>query len=332
MTMTRDRFTLDYNVISSRRRVLRHALVLAALLPLGTAGAQEAGKPLPVVASFSILGDLVKQVGGARVAVTNLVGPDQDAHVYQAKPADAKSVREARLVVINGLGFESFMPRLIKSSGTKAHIVTASTGIRTLEKAEKPAHDHGHGHRHGHGHGHDHGKIDPHAWQSIEAVKVYVANIRDGLAKADPAGAEIYARNAHDYLAQLDTLKTEIAALFADVPREKRVIITTHDAFGYFARDMDVTFVAVQGLSTEGEASAKDVARVIKLAKERKAAAIFIETMTSPRLAEQIARESGARVGGALYSDALSDEKGPAATYIALMRHNAKAIRAALGE
>lgn len=310
------------NDIASRRTVL--ALGLAVLLA-PQAMAQQAA-PMPVVASFSILGDLVKQVGKDRVSVTALVGADADTHVYRAKPADAKAVKDARLVVVNGLGFDGFMPRLIRSSGTKAQVVTAANGIRAIEKPAKA----GHGHGHDHDDDHDHGKLDPHAWQSIEAVKTYVANIRDGLAAADPEGAAAYRANAEAYIAELGKLSDEIKALIAPIPAEKRIIITKHNAFQYFARDFGLTFVAVQGISTEGDPSAKDVARVIRLAKERKAGAVFVENMTSPKVAEQIARESGAKSGGTLFSDALSGENGKAPTYIALMRANAMAIAAAL--
>jgi zinc/manganese transport system substrate-binding protein len=303
---------------------LRRALIAAGLLLIlpASALAQSPAAPVPVVASFSILGDLVKQVGKDRVAVATLVGPNADAHVYRAKPSDAKALKDARLVVVNGLGFEGFMPRLIKSSGTKAEIVTASAGIRTLERAAKGGHDHGHGH--------DHGKLDPHAWQSIEAAKVYVGNIRDGLATVDPAGAAAYRANADAYLGELAKLGDDLKAQFDAIPREKRIVLTNHDAFQYFAREFDLAFVSVQGLSTEGDPSAKDVARVIRLAKERKAGAVFVENMASPRIAEQLARESGAKLGGTLFSDALSDENGKAPTYIAMMRHNAAMLVEAL--
>jgi zinc/manganese transport system substrate-binding protein len=300
------------------------ALALAALALAAMPARAQPAKPIPVVASFSILADFAKAVGKERVSVTALVGANADAHVYQAKPADAKAVKEASLVLVNGLGFDGFMTRLARSSATKAVIVTATTGIKPIEQKEAA------GHGHGHSHGHSHGKVDPHAWQSIEAAKIYVANIRDGLIKADPAGKEDYAKNADSYLAELTALKVEIEKDITAIPVEKRVIITNHDSLAYFGREFGFTLAAVQGVSTEGEPSAKDVARIIRAAKEKKARAVFVENMASPRIAEQIGRETGAKIGGTLFSDALSDEKGPAPTYIAMMRHNAKMLVAAL--
>jgi zinc/manganese transport system substrate-binding protein len=286
--------------------------------------AQSAAPPVKVVTSFSILGDLVREVGGSRVEIRNLVGPNGDAHVYRATPQDARFVKEANVVVTNGLGFDGFMPRLIRSSGTKARLVTASTGLVPLDKPKSS--DHGHGHDHGH----DHGKHDPHAWQSIEAVKHYVGNIRDGLAAADPAHAETYRSGATRYLAELDRLKVEITTMLAAIPRDNRLAISNHDSFRYFSREFGIRIEGARGLSTEAEPSAKDIARIVRVARERKAKAVFLENIADPRIASQLAKETGARLGGILYSDALTDEKGPAPTYLALMRHNAKVLVDAL--
>jgi zinc/manganese transport system substrate-binding protein len=293
----------------------------------GTAQAQTAPPRVQVVASFTILADFVRQVAGERAEVTSLVGPDSDAHVYRPTPADARKLKGAGLVIINGLGFESFMDRLIRSSGTRATVITATKGVEAKEADDD--HDHAENPA-GKAPAHDHGKLDPHAWQSIEAAKIYIGNIRDGMIKADPAGAEIYTRNATAYLGELTRLKADIEAAIGTIPVEKRVIITSHDALAYFGREFKFTMEAVQGVSTEGEPSAKDVARIIRLAKSHKAQAIFVENMTSPRIAEQISREAGAKLGGKLFSDALSDEKGEAPTYIAMMRHNAKMLIDAL--
>lgn len=303
--------------------ITSHILGLAALLLATPLAAQAPARPLQVTTSFTILADLTRQVAKDRATVTSLVGPNSDAHVYRATPADAKTVKDAGLIIVNGLGFEGFMPRLIKGSGTKAPVVTATDGVKTIEQA---------GDEKKHGHGHAHGKIDPHAWQSVEAVKVYVANIRDGLIKADPDGAEAYRKNATAYLAELDAMKAEIDRQFGLIPPPKRIIVTSHDALAYFGRENFFTLEAVQGVSTENEPSAKDVARLIRIAREKKARAIFVENMTNPKIAEQIARESGAKVGGTLFSDALSDEKGAAPTYIAMMRHNARMLVEALKE
>lgn len=292
-----------------RRRFGFAALVL--LLLHAPAVAQE---KLKVVATFSILADFVKNVGGDRVAVSALVGPNSDAHVYQPSPGDAKTLADAKVVIANGLGFEGWINRLVKASGTKAPMIVATRGI----KPRKAADDHGHG------------DADPHAWQSAANAKLYVANIRDALAAADPAAKDVYEANAAAYAAKLDALDAEVKAAVEKIPADRRRIITTHDAFGYFAAAYGVTFVAPQGVSTEAEVSAKDVARIITQIRKQKIPAVFLENVTDRRLLERIGAESGARIGGTLYSDALTDEKGAAPTYLDMMRHNVKQLAAAL--
>ena len=304
-----------------RALVVGLALGLAAVAAPFGAFSQE---KLPVVASFSILGDFARQVGGDRVSVTTLVGPDGDAHVYSPTPADAKAMAAAKLVLVNGLHFEGWLPRLMKSSGTKATMAEATKGITPLE-ADDDHDDKGKG-----GHAHAHGHDDPHAWQSVANAKLYVANIRDALSASDPAGKASYEANATAYLAELDKLEGEVKAAIARIPAERRKAITTHDAFGYFVKAYGIAFVAPQGVSTEAEASARDVARIIRQVKTQKIPAVFLENVTNPRLVEQIARESGAKVGGRLYSDALSAESGPAGTYIRMMKHNISEIEKAL--
>jgi len=300
------------------RRSLLLGLAAGVALP-APAFAQEM---LRVVASFSILADFVREIGGDRVSVSTLVGPDGDAHVYSPTPADAKTVAAARLVIVNGLSFEGWLTRLVRSSGTRATVATATAGITPLKLAD----DHGHGHSHGH----DHGNEDPHAWQSVANAKVYVGNIRDALGAADPAGKPVFEANASAYLAKLDALDDDIKAAVARIPADRRKAITSHDAFGYFAKAYGIAFIAPQGVSTEPEASARDVARIIRQIKAQSVPAVFLETITNPRLAEQIARESGAKIGGRLYSDALSAPSGPAGTYIAMMKHNISQIETAL--
>jgi len=294
--------------------------LFAALLLAALPSTAKARDKLPVVATFSILGDLVSNVGGDRVAVKSLVGPNGDAHVYSPSPADARTLADAKLIVTNGLGFEGWLTRLVKSSNSKARNVVASKGVKPRKLAGKHAHDHGHGPSDG----------DPHAWQSVANAKTYVANIRDGLIAADPAGKAVYEANAAAYLDKLEALDREIRETIAKIPPERRRIITTHDAFGYFSDAYGVEFVAPQGVSTESEASARDVARIITQIKKQKIPAVFLENISNPRLLKQIADETGAKVGGTLYSDALTDEKGPAPTYIDLIRHNIRTLSAAL--
>ena len=219
---------------------------------------------------------------------------------------------------VNGLGFEGWLERLVKASGTKAPIIVATKGIKPRERAAPAVMI---------------TTMDrriPHAWQSVANAKVYVANIRDALIAADPAGKDAYAANAAAYLAKLDALEHEVRDVIARVPADRRRVITSHNAFGYFQDAYGVAFTAPQGVSTEAEASARDVAAIITQIKKQKIPAVFLENVTDPRLVQQIARETGAKIGGTLYSDALTDAKGDATTYIDLIRHNLKQLAAAL--
>jgi zinc/manganese transport system substrate-binding protein len=264
---------------------------------------------LNVVASFSILGDFVRNVGGERVSVSTLVGPDGDVHVYTPAPADAKKIADAKLVVINGFGLEGWLPRLLQASGSKAPIVVATKGITPLKLGSD---------------------ADPHAWQSVANAKIYVANIRDALVAADPADTEVFRANAESYLAKLDALDREVREAIARIPQNHRKVISTHDAFGYFAAGYGIDFIAPLGVSTESEASARDIADIINQVRTSGIPAVFLENISDPRLMRRISAETGARVGGTLYSDGLTDEKGAAPTYIDMVRHNIKALTSAL--
>lgn len=315
----------------SRRLALSSLALMPGLVASGAwaqAPAPAPAAPMPVVATFSILADLVRAVGGDRVAVTSLVGPDSDAHAYQPSPADARTLAAAKLIFVNGLGFEGWMNRLIRSSGTRGKVVVASTGIAAL-KAED---DHDHDHGHGHDHGHSHGEYDPHAWQNASFVKTYTRQIREALATADPAGADGYLARANTYLAQLDGLDAEIKAAVARIPRERRRLLTTHDAFRYFEKAYGIEFVALRGVASDAEPSARDLGRIIRQIKQGRITAIFMENITDPRAVQRIVAETGVKLGGKLYSDALSAPGGPAADYLALMRHNIGQISTALAQ
>jgi zinc/manganese transport system substrate-binding protein len=287
--------------------VLLGALVatLIAAIPL------QAQEKLHVVASFSILGDFAKNVGGERVSVTTLVGPNSDVHVYTPAPADAKTIAEAKLVVVNGLGLEGWLERLVQSSGSKAPIVVATNGIAARRLGSH---------------------ADPHAWQSVANAKIYVAGIRDGLMAADAAGAAVYRANADAYLAKLDALDGEVRAAIARIPEARRKVISSHNAFGYFADTYGIGFIAPLGASTESEASARDIAAIITQIRTAKIPAVFLENVSDPRLMRRISAETGARVGGTLYSDSLTAENGDAPTYIDMVRHNIKALTGALAD
>jgi len=284
------------------RRLLLCMLLLIAS-PL------HAAERLNVVASFSILGDFVRAVGGDRVNVTTLVGPDSDVHVYTPAPSDAKRIADAKLVIVNGLGLEGWLPRLVQSSGSKATVVTASAGIAPLKLGSA---------------------ADPHAWQSVPNAKVYVTDIANALVAADPDDADVFRAQAKAYLEKLETLDREVREAVAKIPPERRKVISTHDAFGYFAAEYGIQFVAPLGVSTETEPSARDIAAIIGQIRAQKIPAVFLENISDDRLIRRIAAETGARVGGTLISDGLTGEKGLAPTYIDMVRHNIKALTSAL--
>jgi zinc/manganese transport system substrate-binding protein len=313
----------------------------ASLITLGGFASSASAAELKVVASFSIIADFAKNVGGDRVEISTLVGPDGDAHVYEPRPADAAALEGAKVVLVNGLQFEGFMSRLIEASGTKASVVEVTKGIEPLKSAEEEhAHEaeekaeagHEHdkaGHDHGH-EGHDHGEFDPHAWQSIHNAETYVKNIADAFCQADKAGCATYTANSEAYIAKLGKLETDVKAAIEAIPADKRTVITSHDAFGYFEHEYGLKFIAPEGISTEAEASAADVAKLIDQVKHDKASAIFLENITNPRLIEQISTETGIKIGGTLYSDALSKNEGPASTYIDMVRYNVNTLKAAI--
>jgi zinc/manganese transport system substrate-binding protein len=287
----------------------RFQLWLICLALVTAAAAARAQDRVNVVTSFSILGDFVKNVGGERVNVTTLVGPDGDVHVYTPAPADAKKIADAKLLVINGLGLEGWLPRLLQASGSKAPIIIATKNIAPLKLGSD---------------------ADPHAWQSVANAKKYVTNIRDALGAADPADAETFRANTERYLAELDALDREVREAIGRIPESHRKVISTHDAFGYFASAYGIKFIAPLGVSTESEASARDIAGIITQIKTAKIPAVFLENISDPRLIRQIATETGARIGGTLYSDSLTGEKGDAPTYIDMVRHNIRALTGAL--
>lgn len=285
---------------------MRFFLFCALLL---MASPLQAAERLNVVASFSILGDFVRNVGGDRVNLTTLVGADGDVHVYAPAPGDAKRIAAAKLVFVNGLGLEGWLPRLVQSAGSKAKIVTASAGITPLKLGSA---------------------ADPHAWQSVPNARIYVTDIANALAAAAPDEAEFFRARAKAYLEKLEALDREVREAMAKIPPERRKVISTHDAFGYFSAEYGIQFVAPLGVSTETEPSARDIAAIIGQIKAARIPAVFLENISDDRLIRRIAAETGAKVGGTLISDGLTGEKGPAPTYIDMVRHNIKALTNAL--
>lgn len=285
--------------------------LLSLLLISGTTHAA----PLKVVATFSIIADLATRVGGDHIRLTTLVGPNGDAHVYEPTPADAVALRDAQVVLANGLHMEAFLDRLVAASETRAEVVTLSRGAHLIRAATSPG---------------DHAPHDPHAWQSVHNARVYVANIAKAFCAADPDHCADYRRNADAYDRTLEQLDQTIQASIAALPENRRTVITSHDAFGYFQDRYGLRFLAPQGITTEARASAADVATLIRQIRQQQAAALFVENINSPRLIERIAEETGLVLGGTLYSDALSEPSGPAGTYVAMMRHNLATLRRAI--
>ena len=371
--------------MTSRRNVLTSAIALVGFSLAAPVPTWSADAPIPVVATFSVLGDMVKRIGGERVAVTTLVGADGDTHVYRPTPADARAVSQAEVLVFNGLEFEGWLDRLVDASDFGGIRVVATDGIQPIrfeddeehhddhggdddhgrkddhaakddhdhghedgQAAKKDDHDHGHkdehgakdehDHDHGHkddrgdedDHGHHHGVFDPHAWHDLAKAVVYVDNITAALARTDPANASTYYGNRATYVAEIEALDAEIRKKIAGLPEDRRTIVTPHDAFGYYAEAYSLRFVAPQGLSTESEPSAGAVAALIRQIREEGITAVFVESLTDPRLIQQIAHETGASIGGTVYSDALSGPDGPASTYLDMMRHNSGKFAEAL--
>ncbi len=309
-------------------RTLRLA-TYTSLMVIGGLASGASAADLKVVASFSIIADLAKNVGGDLVEIKTLVPVDGDAHTYEPRPVDAASLSEANVVLVNGLGLEGFMSRLIETSGTKAPVIEVSKSVKPL-KGEGEEHEGEHAKADQDHEGHHHGEFDPHAWQAISNGEIYVGNITDAFCKADKANCVTFTANSKAYLAKLKALDKDVRSEIAAVPKNKRTIITSHDAFGYFEHEYGLKFLAPEGISTEAEASAADVAKLVDQVRQDKASAVFVENITNPRLIEQIAKETGLKVGGTLYSDALSGPDGPASTYIDMFLHNVKTMKAAM--
>lgn len=259
---------------------------------------------------------MVENVGGDHISVTTLVGPNASIHTYEPTPRDVKVLKDAHIIFVNGLHLEDSINRLIAASDTKAFLIKASANIPALTLKDQE-----YGIKH-----HHHNSIDPHAWQAISNVKIYIKNIAVAFCTIDHQSCESYNKNADAYLQKLDTLQTAITTQIATIPKDKRTIITSHDAFSYFAHEYDFTILAPQSISTQTEATAADVANLIKQIKANKASALFVENISNPRLIEQIAKETNLKIGGILYSDALSEKNGPAATYLSMIQYNVNTI------
>jgi len=321
-----------------RRKFLK--TVVATALTIAVPMIVHSNQSTSVVVTFSILGDIVKRIGGKHVSVTTLIGADGDTHVYQPTPADARVISEAKILVVNGLEFEGWLDRLINASDFNGIHVVATTGIEpiTFEEGEEyhKYKDHESGenvddkHTDDESHDHHHSVFDPHAWHSLTNAITYVDNITAGLSQSDPANATDFYQNRAAYITEIKALDAEILQAVSNLPVERRTVITSHDAFQYFGRDYGLIFLAPQGISTENEASAQDIAHLIKQVRKNGISAIFIENITDARLLEQIANETETNIGGKLYPSSLSGKDGPTPTYLDMMRYNATTIIKAL--
>ncbi|BBP73826.1 metal ABC transporter substrate-binding protein [Pseudomonas sp. Seg1] len=288
--------------------------VLLVLFSLMLSMSLSAAEKLPVVTSFSILADMVHHVGGEHIQITNLVGRDADAHTYEPTPDDAKALLKAKLIFKNGLGFEPWLDRMVTSNETKAAIISASHGVipRSLDEDGETV-------------------PDPHAWHNLANAELYIANITKALITADPANKADYERNSQSYLKQIYALLAEAKAKLGSLPPGNRKIVTSHDAFGYLGQAYGIDFMAPQGLSTEREPSAAEVAALITQIRQANVKAVFMENIKDARLLKQIADESGAHIGGTLYSDALA-ASGPASTFTGLFEYNLNTLYDALSQ
>jgi zinc/manganese transport system substrate-binding protein len=353
-------------IMIKRRTFIKASTVLAALVA-SVPYAVRAQQEIPVVATFSILGNMVERIGGSAVSVTTLVGRNGDTHVFQPTPADAKAVKRASVLFTNGLEFEGWLDRLAEAAEFDGELVVTTNGIETISLQEHGDDEHGDGggedekqhddeeteskddhdgetqsddndsnedeeHNGDEHDDHHNGEFDPHGWQSLQNAIVYVDNITAALAKTSPSNASTFYANRAAYVEEIESLDREIRNMIAALPTSARTIVTSHDAFQYFGRDYGLTFLAPQGLSTESEASARDVAQLIEQIRAEKISAVFVENVADPRLVQQIATETGSIVGGKLFPGALSNEDGAAATYLDMMRHNATTIATALTE
>ncbi|WP_204127170.1 metal ABC transporter substrate-binding protein [Pseudomonas ogarae] len=286
--------------------------VLLVLFSLMLSMSLSAAEKLQVVTSFSILADMTRQVGGEHIQITNMVGPDADAHTYEPTPDDAKALLKAKLIIKNGLGFEPWLDRLVTSTETTAPVISVSRGVipRSLDEDGETI-------------------PDPHAWHNLANAELYVSNITKALEAADPANKADYERNSQAYLKKIYALLAEAKAKLGALPPGNRKIVTSHDAFGYLGQAYGIEFMAPQGLSTEREPSAAEVAALITQIRQAKVKAVFMENIKDARLLKQIADESGAHIGGTLYSDALA-ASGPASTFTGLFEYNLNTLYEAL--
>ena len=282
-------------------------VVLLSIIPINVAA--DEGQHIRIVTSFSILEDLVTELGGSRADIINLVGRNSDAHIYQPKPSDAVAIADADLVIMNGLGFEGWITRLMENNGYSNKRLIASQGVKTLISDNE---------------------VDPHAWQSFQNIKIYIDNITQALIEIAPQYNHEFVRRNEVLTRKVKLLEQDLSQKIGAIPESQRVVVTSHDAFSYLGREFNIQFIAPVGFNTDSEPTASDVAKLIDQIKSQGIKALFVENISDHRLLKQIASETAVTIGGNLYSDALSEDKGPAATYLDMMRYNIESISATL--
>lgn len=275
-------------------------------------------EPIKVMTSFSILGDVTREIGGKEVQVSEIVGNNQDMHIYRITPQDAKRMQNAQLILLNGKGFEA--AEFVRAAKTaKVPVVFASDKIHSIH------HEHNHDHEHDH-HEHDHGDDDPHVWQDPVLMKQYTQNIANALIQIDPKNKDYYSGNLKKYQQKLDDLHKTAEQSFAAIPKDKRKVLTSHDSFAYFGARYQVKFLAPQGVAEDSEPSAKQMAEIIRTVKKENIRAVFIENISNPKLLNRLSKETGITVSGKLYSDALPEN----GSYVEMMKHNIETLSKAM--
>ncbi|TCS41594.1 metal ABC transporter substrate-binding protein [Reinekea marinisedimentorum] len=307
--------------------IISRVFLLVFALTAGAANADNTEKKIELVASFTVLADIAEEIGGEYVEVSSIVGINSDTHVYRARPADARKVVHADILVMNGLGFEGWLERLVQSSGFQGQKIVVTDGLTVIHHDEDESEEGDHFELGGHNH-----DDDPHAWHSLDNGIAYATAIADGLKKAVPEHQAYFQQRLASFTEQAEQLDVELKQMISSLPENNRRVITSHDAFSYLGEAYGLEFISPQNVSTESEASARDVAMLIRQIREQNIAAVFLENISDDRLMKQIAQETGATIGGTLYSGALSDENGPAPTYLDMMRHNVTTLVQALSQ
>ncbi len=269
-------------------------------------------RPLKIVATATIMADMTKNIVGDQSVVHCIVPAGADPHVYDPTPADAKLIADADLIIQNGLTFEGWLSELISNSGTKAKVITLTEGVDVIGSLDYT------------------NSNDPHAWMNAANALVYIKNIKDALVEINPKNEEVYNFNYGVYKQQIEQLDNYILKEIQKIPENRRILITSHDAFQYYGKKYGIRLEAIQGTSTEAEAQTSDIIRLTKTIKENNIPAVFIESTINPKLLKGLAKENDIVVGGELFADSLGDEESEAATYLDMLRYNTDVIVAAL--